>query len=114
MEGGLITTPASSRSSSGDPRLGWRGYEGKKTGKRNDGGIDKSMWVRRVWDDWVWGSLEGTGAIFNTRIDHRGVLERGFQGLCYSLLVVSSATGAEVEKSTSLFNTTRHVFGQWG
>lgn len=62
--------------------------------------------VRRVWDDWE--TSEGTGAIFNTRIDHREVLKQGFQGLCYSLLVVSSATGAEVEKSTSLFKTTHH------
>lgn len=64
--------------------------------------------VRRVWDDWE--TSEDTGAIFNTRIDHREVLKQGFQGLCYSLLVVSSTTGAEVEKSTSLFKTTHHFF----
>lgn len=62
--------------------------------------------VRRVRDDWR--TFGGTGANFNTRIDHREVLRQDFQELCYSLLVVSSATGAEVEKSKSLFKTTHH------
>lgn len=67
--------------------------------------------VRKVWDDW--GTFEGTGGIFTTGMDHRGVLTRGFHRLCYSLLAVSAATGAEVEKSTSLFKTTHH-FGTTG
>lgn len=67
--------------------------------------------VGRVRDGW--GTFEGTGGIFNTGIDHREVLTRGFQGLCYSLLVVPAASGAEVEKSTSLLKTTLQ-FGTLG
>lgn len=65
----------------------------------------------RVWHDW--GTFEGTGAFFNTGVDHREVLTRGVHRLCYSLLEVSAAAGAGVEKSTSVFKTT-HRSGEWG
>lgn len=49
------------------------------------------------------GAFKGTTVTVHTGIDHREVLV----GLGYSL-VVSSATGAEAEKSTRLFRSTHH------
>lgn len=106
MDGWLITKLEASRSRPWDQQWGWRGKEGERRGREEASQVRRV--VRRVWDGW--GTFEVTGGIFNTGIDHRGVLTRGFQGLCYSLLVVSSATGAEVEKSTSLFKTTHRFW----
>lgn len=83
-----------------------RGNKRREKRKRGGTGASQVKRVVRVWDDC--GTFEGTGGIFNTGIDHREVLTRGFQELCYSLLVVSAATGAEVEKSTALFKTTHY------
>lgn len=91
------------------------GFEQGRIEQGERGGTAASQVKCVVREDvgWLGGTFEGTRGIFNTGIDHREVLTRGFQRLCYSLLVMSSATGAEVEKSTSVFKTTHH-FGTTG
>lgn len=103
---GWITKPESNSSWPGDPREGNEG--GRKVQGRDRGSTSQAS--GKEGGGWHWGTFEDTGAIFNTGIDHREVLKQGFLGLCYSLLVVSSATGAEVEKSISLFNNSLVFF----